>query len=176
MRTKKKISELEGKLEALNRTVGSIALKEAVDNAPLTIKIKYFDKEITKLEKVEKGDWIDLRSAETVKLKKGETRLIKLGVGMILPKGYEANVVARSSTLKNWGVIQGNCYAVIDNSFNGDGDEWLMSVYAIKDTVINKNDRVCQFRLNKIQPKIHFEEVQKLEDKDRGSFGSTGVK
>lgn len=175
-RTKKKISELEGKLEKLSNVVGLMSLKEAVYNAPLTVKIKYFDKEITKLEKVEKGDWIDLRSAETVKLKKGETRLIKLGVGMILPKGYEANVVARSSTLKNWGVIQGNCYGVIDNSFNGDGDEWLMPVYAIKDTVINKNDRVCQFRLNKIQPKIHFEEVQKLKDKDRGSFGSTGTK
>ena len=83
MRTKKKISELEGKLEALNRTVGSIALKEAVDNAPLTIKIKYFDKEITKLEKVEKGDWIDLRSAETVKLKKGENNITLKGNGAI---------------------------------------------------------------------------------------------
>ena len=175
MKMKKKINELDSKIESLKETVGLMRLKTAIDEAPLSIKIKYFDKEIDKIKKVEKGDWIDLRSAETVKLKKGETALIRLGIGMIIPKGYEANVVARSSTLGKWGVIQGNCYAVIDNSFSGDGDEWRMSVYAIRDTIINKNDRLCQFRLNKVQPEMVFEEVEKLEDKDRGSFGSTGA-
>lgn len=138
------------------------------------IKIKYFDKEIDKIEKISKGDWIDLRSAETVHLKKGEFHLIPLGVGMILPDGYEANIVPRSSTYKNFKVLQTNSMAVIDNSYSGDNDQWLYPVIAMEDTVINKNDRICQFRINKIQPEIEFEEVKYLDDVSRGGFGSTG--
>ena len=139
-----------------------------------TIKIKYFDNEIDKIEKISKGDWIDLRSAETVHLKKGEFHLIPLGVGMILPDGYEANIVPRSSTYKNFKVLQTNSMAVIDNSYSGDNDQWLYPVIAMEDTVINKNDRICQFRINKIQPEIEFEEVKYLDDVSRGGFGSTG--
>ena len=58
----------------------------------MEIYIKYFDDEITKIEKISKGDWIDLRSAEEVEIKAGELRLIRLGVGMILPEGYEARL------------------------------------------------------------------------------------
>lgn len=140
-----------------------------------TIKIKYFDNEIDKVEKISKGDWVDLRSAETIHLKKGEFHLIPLGVGMILPDGYEANIVPRSSTYKNFKVLQTNFFAIIDNSYSGDNDQWFYSVIAMEDTVINKNDRICQFRINKIQSEIEFEEVEHLDGSDRGGFGSTGV-
>jgi len=139
-----------------------------------TIKIKYFDKEIDKIKKFSNGDWIDLRSAETVELKKGEFRLIPLGVGMKLPNRYEANIVPRSSTYKNFKILQTNCFAVIDNSYSGDADEWKLPVIAMEDTVINKNDRICQFRINKIQPEIKFEEVEHLDEVSRGGIGSTG--
>lgn len=142
----------------------------------MSIKVKYFDKEIDKIERIGKGDWIDLRAAETVKLKAGEFKLIALGVGMILPNGYEANIVPRSSTFKAYGIIQTNSFAVIDNSYSGDNDQWRMPVYATRDTVINKNDRICQFRINKIQPEFEIEEVEHLNDEDRNGFGSTGVK
>ena len=138
------------------------------------VKIKYFDNKIDKIEKISKGDWIDLRSAETVHLKKGEFHLIPLGVGMKLPDGYEANIVPRSSTYKNFKVLQTNCFAVIDNSYSGDSDEWKLPVIAMEDTTINKNDRICQFRINEIQPEIEFEEVEHLDDVSRGGFGSTG--
>lgn len=138
------------------------------------IKIKYFDDEIDKIEKISKGDWIDLRSAETVHLKKGEFRLISLGVGMKLPDGYEANIAPRSSTYKNFKVLQTNSFAAIDNSYSGDNDQWLYPVIAMEDTTINKNDRICQFRINKIQPEIEFEEVEHLDETNRGGFGSTG--
>lgn len=140
-----------------------------------TIKIKYFDNEIDKIEKIEKGDWVDLRAAETVELKAGEFKLIKLGIGMILPEGYEAHVVPRSSTFKNFGIIQTNHYGIIDESYCGDNDQWRFPAYALRDTVINKNDRICQFRIIKKQPEISFEAVEHLADKDRGGFGSTGV-
>ena len=140
-----------------------------------TIKIKYFDDEIDKIEKIEKGDWVDLRAAETVELKAGEFKLIKLGIGMILPEGYEAHVVPRSSTFKNFGIIQTDHCGIIDESYCGDNDQWRFPAYALRDTVINKNDRICQFRMIKKQPEISFEAVEHLADKDRGGFGSTGV-
>lgn len=138
------------------------------------IKIKYFDKNIDKIKKINKGDWVDLRSAETIYLKKGEFRLIPLGVGMKLPDGYEANIAPRSSTYKNFKVLQTNSFAVIDNSYSGDNDQWLYPVIAMEDTTINKNDRICQFRINKIQPEIEFEEVEHLDETNRSGFGSTG--
>lgn len=143
---------------------------------PQTIKIKYFDNEIDKIQKIDKGDWIDLRAAETVELKAGEFKLIKLGVGMKLPDGYEAHIVPRSSTFKNFGIIQTNHCGIIDNSYCGDNDQWLVPAYALRDTVIHKNDRICQFRIVEKQPELTFEEVEHLEDTDRGGFGSTGKK
>lgn len=139
------------------------------------IKIKYFDNEIDKIEKINIGDWIDLRSAETVQLKKDEFHLVPLGVGMKLPDGYEANIVPRSSTYKNFKVLQTNSFAVIDNSYSGDNDQWLYPVIAMEDTTINKNDRICQFRINKTQPMIEFEEVEHLDNVNRGGIGSTGI-
>lgn len=139
----------------------------------MNIKIKYFA-DIEKIEKIVKGDWVDLRSAIDIELKAGEYALIPLGVGMILPEGYEAHVVPRSSTFKKWGVIQTNHMGVIDNSYSGDNDQWHFPAYALRDTVIHKNDRICQFRIMENQPKIIFKEVEHLDDKDRGGFGSTG--
>ena len=142
----------------------------------MEIKIKYFDKEIDKIEKIPNGDWCDLRAAETVEMKTGEYRLIKLGIGMILPEGYEAHVVPRSSTFKNFGIIQTNHMGVIDESYCGDNDQWRFPAYALRDAVINKNDRICQFRIAKKQPEFELIEVEHLKDTDRGGFGSTGCK
>lgn len=139
-----------------------------------TIKIKYFDNEIDKIEKISKGDLIDLRAAETVEMKKGDFRLISLGVGMKLPDGYKANVYPRSSTYKNFGIILANSIGQIDNSYNGDNDCWKFPAIAMRDTVIHKNDRICQFEIQKIQPEIEFVEVEHLDDTDRGGIGSTG--
>ena len=139
-----------------------------------TIFVKYFDKEIDKIEKIPNGDWVDLRAAETVEMKAGEFKLIPLGIGMILPAGYEANIVPRSSTFKNFGIIQTNSFGVIDNSYAGDNDQWFFPAYALRDTVINKNDRICQFRLNKIQEPLNICVVEHLRDTDRGGHGSTG--
>ena len=141
-----------------------------------TIKIKYFDNEIDKIEKINKGDLIDLRAAETVEMKKGDFKLIKLGVGLKLPDGYKANMYPRSSTYKNFGIILANSVGQIDNSYSGDSDEWKFPAIALRDTVIHKNDRICQFEIQKIQPEITFEEVEHLDEESRGGIGSTGTK
>ena len=139
------------------------------------IKIKYFTDKIEKLAYIDgKSDWIDLRASEEVTLKQGEFALVPLGVAMELPKGYEAHIVPRSSTDKNCGVIQANHCGVVDGSYCGDNDMWRMPVIAMRDTQIHVNDRICQFRIMKNQPEILFEEVEHLEGKDRGGFGTTG--
>ena len=141
----------------------------------VTIKIKYHTDEIEKLRYIDgKSDWIDLRAAEDVKLKAGEFKMISLGVSMELPKGYEAHIVPRSSTFNNFGIIQTNHHAIIDESYCGDNDIWKYPAYALRDTIIHKNDRICQFRIEKHQPIINFKEVEYLEGEKRGGFGSTG--
>lgn len=140
------------------------------------IKIKYFRDDIERIKKIEQGDWIDLRVAEDTELKAGEFKLIPLGVGMILPDGYEAHVVPRSSTFMKFGVIQTNHFGIIDNSYCGENDQWYFPAYTLRDTILHKNDRICQFRIVKKQDEIEFEEVERLKDKNRGGFGSTGVK
>lgn len=139
-----------------------------------TIKIKYLSNEIEKIEKITVGDWIDLRCAKETVLKGGEFALIPLGVSMQLPEGYEALMVPRSSTFKHFGIIQANSMGVIDESYRGDNDQWHFPAYAMRDTVIHINDRICQFRIVKHQPEIEFQKVEDLGNLDRGGIGSTG--
>ena len=137
------------------------------------IKIKYFT-DVDKIEYKNNSDWIDLRTAVSVSLKANEFKLIPLGIGMKLPSGYEAHIVPRSSTFKNFGIIQTNHQGVIDESYCGNNDQWYYPAYALRDTEISKNDRICQFRIVKKQPPIEFEVVDELLDEDRGGFGSSG--
>lgn len=140
------------------------------------IRIIYHSKEIEKLKYIDgKSDWIDLRAAENVTLKKGEFKLINLGISMELPKGYEAVIVPRSSTFKNFGIIQTNHMGVIDESYCGDDDIYYMPALAMRDTEIHVNDRICQFRIQKHQPSIIFEEVDYFGNENRGGIGSTGI-
>ena len=141
----------------------------------MEIQIVYHDPELQRITKLDKGDWIDLRAAEDVVLAAGVFRLISLGVSMKLPDGYEAHIVPRSSTFKTWGILQTNSMGVIDNSYSGTNDVWKFPAYATRDTVIHKNDRICQFRIIERMPAITFTEVQELDAKDRGGFGSTGI-
>ncbi len=141
----------------------------------MKIRIRYFTEEIEKLRYIDgKSDWIDLRAAKEVELKKGEFALIPLGIAMELPAGYEAHVVPRSSTFKNFGIIQTNSMGIIDETYCGDNDQWFFPAYALRDTVIHVNDRICQFRIMEHQPALEFEETAVLGNLDRGGHGSTG--
>jgi dUTP pyrophosphatase len=142
--------------------------------APLQIKIKYRDDSIQKLEKFSKGDWIDLRAAENIKLGQFEFAYIPFGICVELPRGFEANIVPRSSTFKNFGILQTNHFAVIDESYKGDSDWWMMPVIALRDTEIKKGERIAQFRINRKMPRINFFEVKQMGNEDRGGLGSTG--
>lgn len=137
-----------------------------------TIRIRYL-RDIQKIERFNVGDWIDLRAAEDVSMNAGEFKMIPLGIAMELPSGYEALVASRSSTFKR-GVMMANGIGIIDESYNGDGDEWHFPAFAVKDATIHKNERICQFRIIQHQPMIHLLEVNHLGNEDRGGIGSTG--
>ena len=139
----------------------------------MKIDIKYHA-DIHPLEKVENGDWIDLRVAEDVELKAGEFKIISLGVSMKLPDGYEAHIVPRSSTFKHWGILQTNHMGVIDNSYCCDNDIWGFPALATRDVLIEKNSRICQFRLQKKMKSVKFNTVDQLNNVSRGGFGSSG--
>lgn len=140
------------------------------------IKIKFKDPKIYKeFNHIEVGDWIDLRTIDVVTIKKGQYRMIDLGVAMELPKGYEALLVPRSSTFKNYGVLQANNIGIFDNFFKGDEDYWNFLVLATRDVTIPKGTRICQFRIIENQPQINFKVVDKLDNKNRGGIGSTGT-
>lgn len=142
----------------------------------MKIRIKYFSNDIDKIEKISVGDLIDLRCAEDTVIKKGELKLIPLGIAMELPKGYEAHVYPRSSTYKKHKILLSNSVGIIDESYCGDNDQWCFPAYATEDTFIKKNTRICQFRIFEHQPSIEFEEVEVLGNSDRGGIGSTGTK
>ena len=168
--------EKEENERKISRPPTASEMREMRENASMKkIKIKYFDNELQRIEKIDKGDWIDLRAAEDVVMDKGDFKLISLGIAMKLPEGYEAHIVPRSSTFKNFGIIQTNHCGVIDESYCGDEDVWKFPALAMRHTVIHKGDRICQFRIMKKMPPVSFEEVEKLETTSRGGFGSTGV-
>ena len=164
-------------------------LIEEKQNNPLDIHIKYLDPDVTRLNKISQGDWIDVYSAETVFIPEGSSYLVPLGFCMKLPEGYEAHLAARSSTFKKWGIILTNSVGIIDESYCGDNDQWMLSAYCLqgrdnflvngdetKGSFINKNDKIAQFRIMKKMPPVNFVEVSSLGNKDRGGFGSTGTR
>ena len=142
----------------------------------MEIKVKKLVEDLRDINQAHNGEWYDLRAAKDVHLNEGDLAYIPLGVAIELPEGYEARTAPRSSTFKRWGILQANSVGVIDNSYCGTNDEWKLPVYATRDTVLEKGDRICQFRIYEVQPPIDFEECDALSDTDRGGFGSTGVR
>lgn len=162
----------------------------------MKIRVKYHDEKMPRFQQIEKGNWIDMRviggkingepilfdksddihQIECFKYKKGDFMMLNLGVSIEIPKGWEVNIVPRSSTFKNYGIIQTNHFGVGDDTFVGDNDVYKFPCYALTDGMITKYDRICQFRLNEKMETLEIEEVKTLGNEDRSGFGSTGTK
>lgn len=156
----------------------------------MKIRVKYFDG-ATKMEKIAKGNWIDVYSNKDIFVPVGERVMIPLGFALELPQGWEGHLAPRSSTFKTWGIIQTNHVGIVDDTYIGDNDQWHMPVYCLtKDCKVNekevptvdgkegvwikKGDKVGQFRIMEVMPDFTFEEVDSFGNADRGGFGSTG--
>lgn len=157
----------------------------------LQVNVRYLDPDMPKLSMLDVGNWCDVRVAgvrgtEWISQAEGGTwhayqqgdfMLFELGFAMQIPTGYEAYLVPRSSLFKNTRCIQTNGLGIIDNSYRGDNDQWLMPVYATDEGIIFQYDRVGQFRLMPVMGRLVFNEFESFPDSvDRGGFGSTGVR
>ena len=143
----------------------------------IQLQVKYLEPDMEPLAYVAgKSDWIDLRAARDISFEKGEFKLIPLGMAVKLPEGYEAHVAPRSSTFKNFGLLQVNGVGVVDSSYCGDHDEWFVPMLATRAVKVRKGDRICQFRILENQPALEFIRVEHLDREDRGGFGSTGIR
>lgn len=165
----------------------------------MEIKVKYHNPRC-KFNFINKGEWIDLRaSGDTVftgpymSELDGKVifdyQLIPLGFAMELPKDFEALVLPRSGTFKNYCIMMTNSQGIIDSTYCGNNDQWMFPAIAFKSRTINEGERICQFRIQPSQKasiwtkikwlftnKIEFVEVDDLCNENRGSFGSTGIK
>lgn len=149
---------------------------EPLANEPYTIKVKYHEG-ASRIGGDIHGVMCDLASSETVELKKGEVKVVPLGVSMKLPYGVFGIVVPRSSTCLKHGIMMANSIGIIENKYCGDGDVWGFVAYAIRDTVIERGTRIAQFMPSPLVPDwntIIFEEVESMGCADRGGYGSTG--
>jgi dUTP pyrophosphatase len=140
------------------------------------LEINYLKEDTKRLEKIEQGDWIDLYADESYDLNPGDFALISLGVVIKLPEGYEAHIAPRSSTFKNFGVIQTNSVGIVDESYCGPNDVWKWPAFALRSSTIRRGDKICQFRVMKKMEKVIFNEIEEVSSPDRGGFGSTGTR
>lgn len=150
----------------------------------MKLRIKYFEG-ATRLQKIAKGNWIDVYANKDVFIKLGDRAMVPLGFALELPQGWEGHLAPRSSTFKTWGIIQTNSIGVVDDTYIGDNDQWHMPVFCLQGkhieveeqgTWIRKGDKIGQFRIMEVMPEIEFEEVDTFGNSDRGGFGTTGVK
>lgn len=138
------------------------------------IKVKKLVPDLKPIDSAHEGEWIDLRAAMDISMESGEFQKIPLGVAIAIPDGYEAIMAARSSTFQKWGIVPVHGFGVIDSLYKGDNDEWCFPAMAFRKTKIHKNDRICQFRIQKKQPDVCIIYVESLGNQNRGGFGSTG--
>lgn len=149
-----------------------------LNNVPVdktaVIKILYYPGS-PHLEQTKRGNWIDTYVYEDITMKKGDFKYIPLGFACQLPDGYEAYIEPRSSTYKRWGLQMANEMGIVDTLFCSNTDQWMFPAIATRDVMIPKGTRICQFRIQKSQPRILFEEVADLGNEARGGLGSSGA-
>lgn len=173
--------------------IGNFVKNFLTNKERMKIRIKYHN-DRCRVYSNPNGDWIDLRASKSVckpksdeDFKRFESIRMPLGISMELPPYFEAIVVARSSSLKNYGFIVPNGFGVIDNTYCGDEDEWCCLMLMIENKAINAGDRICQFRIQPSQfapwwiklkwlfnSGIKFIEVNSLNNYNRGGFGQSG--
>lgn len=159
----------------------------------LKIYVKYIDPDSAiRLNHWSKGDWIDLRARVGCSGENGTLTIIPLGVAMKLPAGFEAIIAPRSSTPSTYGFIMPfimpNSIGIIDNSYQGNNDEWKCPALFFDKGNVPTNTRICQFRIQLSQGAtvwqklkwlfssgIELVEVESLTAEDRGGLGSSGA-
>lgn len=121
---------------------------------------------------------MDLRAyiPEAITLKPLERAIIKTGLFIELPIGYEAQVRPRSGLAAKKGVTVLNAPGTVDADYRGEIGVILVNLSSESFTVEN-GERIAQLVIAKHE-RVEWEEAKELSETDRGAggFGSTGVK
>ena len=119
---------------------------------------------------------MDLRAyaEEPITLNPGERKLIKTGLHIELPEGYEAQVRPRSGLAFKKGITVLNSPGTIDADYRGDVGVILIN-HSNEEFVVNSGDRIAQLVISKFE-KVEWETSDKINSTTRGDsgFGSTG--
>lgn len=144
------------------------------------MKIKIINRSEHKLPHYETGAsaGMDLRAnlSEPITLKPLERAIIKTGLFMELPVGYEAQIRPRSGLAAKKGVTVLNAPGTIDADYRGEVGVILINL-SNEVFVIEDGERIAQMIIAKHE-RAEWEAVEQLSDTARGAggFGSTGVK
>lgn len=118
----------------------------------------------------------DIYSYETVNLKPNETRVIKTGIKVAIPNGYEIQIRPRSGLSLKTPLRVANSVGTIDALFRQEIGVIMWNSSNTEEVKIEKGDRIAQMLIAPT-PMIKFVEVEELDETNRGEgFGSTGRK
>lgn len=141
----------------------------------LVVKIKKLNKEAIIPNYAHKGDaGMDLYSIDEYILNPGETKLIKTGISLELPKNSEAQVRPRSGMALKHSVTVLNTPGTIDEGYRGEVGIILIN-HGKETFVVEKHMKVAQMVIKPVY-QATIEETFELSETERGEggFGSTG--
>ncbi|MBR9699515.1 dUTP diphosphatase [Candidatus Woesearchaeota archaeon] len=119
---------------------------------------------------------MDLYAAHDEILKPGEHKIIKTGIKIAVPVGYEAQVRPKSGLALKHGLSIVNTPGTVDSGYRGEVGVIVIN-HGKEDFLVKKNIKIAQMIINKIE-QANLIEVKELDDTARGEggFGSTGHK
>ncbi len=117
----------------------------------------------------------DLCASEDVTFAPGEWKLVETGTVVETPEGYMLMIAPRSSTFKNYGLMQVNSVGIIDQDYSGDNDTIKFAYINMRNesVTLQAGERIGQAMFVQIA-KPEFEFVETMNNANRGGFGTTG--
>jgi dUTP pyrophosphatase len=116
---------------------------------------------------------MDLRATESVVLAPGEPRLVRTGLAIELPAGYEAQIRPRSGLALKHAITMPNTPATIDPGYRGEIRVILLNL-GREDYTVEKGDRIAQMVIAKYEPVEWDEGELNQSARGAGGFGSSG--
>lgn len=116
----------------------------------------------------------DIYSNEEIIIKPGETKIVKTGLKVAMPKGYMINIYNRSGQAFKTKLRVANSVGIIDYLYHKEIGVILDNI-GTEPIAIHIGDRIAQMIIQQI-PMIEWQTVDKVEETERSGFGSTGTK
>jgi len=139
------------------------------------VKIKRIDRNLPiPIYETDGSVGFDLLCRCDMVIEPNEIALIPANVIIETPPAYVLMVTLRSSTPRKYGLLMPHGVGIIDNDYAGEKDEIKIQVYNFshRPTIVKRGDKIAQGIFVRVD-KAEWEEVDKMDKKTRGGFGST---